>query len=334
MRERELQGRSLQMNDRTRKLAAIGLSLSLLFTAGCSEQGEKEVKKTVPEGEKVIVYTTLQAQGDFVREIGKDKVQVETFMPMGQNFWQWAPTLKDMRGLEKAHVFVRNGGGVEERWFDHTWATVKIKNEDLLIVDPSEGLESLDLLRYNNPDASEADKAKKRVDPWYYLDPQNAIKEVDAITEALSKKAPNYADEFKKNAEAYKQKLSELDQKYAETLSKVKRKEIVSPYPAYQYLAKRYGLKYYVPHSIAVNDFPQDQPDKIEQVKADFAKHDAKVIFFEADAAPRVKEFLFQLGCQAKILDPYEGKYQPDNYKSYLQVMEENLKTLEEGLNQ
>ncbi|TCP55910.1 zinc transport system substrate-binding protein [Tumebacillus sp. BK434] len=317
------------------KMAAMGLALTLALTAaGCSDAGEKSVGKTVKEGEKVVVYTTFQAQGNFVQEIGGDKVEVSTFMPIGQNFWQWAPTLKDMRDLEKAHIMVLNGNNVEDRWWDQTYATVKIKNKDLLVVDASEGIEELDLLRYYNPDASEEDQAKKRFDPWHYLDPQNAKHEVDALTDALSKKAPAYADEFKKNAEAYKVKLDELDKKYADTLAKVKRKEIVSPYPAFQYLAKRYGLKYYVPTSIAINDYPMDHESDMQAVKDDFAKHDAAVIFFEGEAAPRVQEFLYQIGYRASILNPYEGKTDPSATKGYIKVMEENLAALEAALNQ
>lgn len=323
------------MKRMAKKMAAITLGLSLALTAaGCSDSGEQAVGKTVKEGEKVVVYTTFQAQGNFAKEIGGDKVEVATFMPVGQNFWQWAPTLKEMRDLEQADVMVLNGNGVEDRWWDQTFATVKIKNEDLLVIDASEGIEELDLLRYYNPDASEEDKAKKRVDPWHYLDPQNAKKEVDTMTAALSKKAPAYAEEFKKNADAYKAKLDELDKKYADTFAKVKRKEIVSPYPAFQYLAKRYGLKYYVPTSIAINDYPMDQVNEMNAVKEDFAKHDAAVIFFEGEAAPRVQEFLFQMGYKAGILNPYEGKTDPSAAKGYITVMEENLKILEAALNQ
>ncbi len=317
-----------------RKLAGIGLGLSLLLAVGCSDQEKLEVGKTVPEGEKLIVYTTLQAQADFVRAIGGDQVEVETLMPLGPNVWQWAPTVKEMRDIERAHVMVLNGGGMEDRWWSQTYATVKIKNKELLVLDASQGIEPLGLLHYNNRDASEDDKVKKRNDPWFYLDPQLAKQEVETIAAALAKKAPAQAELFQKNAEAYKQKLDQLDQKYADTFSKAKRKEIVSPYPAFQYLAKRYGLNYYVPTTIAINEFPQDKPDQIQALKDDFAKHDASVIFFEGEAAPRVQEFLESIGYQAKELNTYEGKLSQEGYKSYLQVMEENLAVLQAGLNQ
>jgi len=117
-------------------------------------------------------------------------------------------------------------------------------------------------------------------------------------------------------------------------LSKVKRKEIVSPYPGYQYLAKRYGLKYYVTHSIATNDYPWDDKPKLEAITAEFKQHDAKSIYFEFEASPRVGGFLASIGYKSRVLDTYEGKLEGDKYQSYIAIMEKNLKALEEGLNE
>ncbi|MCX7571079.1 zinc ABC transporter substrate-binding protein [Tumebacillus sp. DT12] len=320
------------------KFAAVGLALTLaLAGAGCTDaQKNTETNtKQVPSGEKVKVHTFLQAQADFAREIGQDKVEVQTMLPLGTNVWQFAPTLKETRDLESADVYVTSGGGVmEKRWADQLMAQLKLKNKDLVIVDPAKGIEMKPLLRYINPDDPEGAK-QERQDPYDYLDPVHAKTEVDNILAGLSKKAPAYAEEFKKNADAYKQKLDALDQKYKDAISKAKRKELVSPYPAYQYLAARYGLKYYVPTYIALNDFPQDQPDKIAEVQKDLATHDVKTIFFEMEAAPRVQEFVGGLGYKSGILNTYEGRLDKEvGYKSYLQMMEENLQRLEQGLNE
>jgi zinc transport system substrate-binding protein len=318
-----------------KKCAAIVLALTLAAAgAGCTDEKQEANKKQVAPGEKVKVATLLQAQADFVREIGKDKVEVQAMLPLGANVWQYAPTMKEMRDLEGAHLFVTSGGEMEKRWYDQLAAQLKLKNKEIVIVDPTKGLENKNLLRYINPDDPQGQK-EQRVDPYHYLDPINAKQEVDNILDGLTKKAPAYADEFKKNAEAYKQKLDELDKKYKDTLAKVKHKEIVSPYPAYQYLAERYGLNYYVPNYLTFNDYPMDQPQKEQEIKADLGKHDAKTIFFEQEAAPRVQEFLGKLGYKSGILNTYEGRYNPDvPYKSYLQVMEENLQALEKGLNE
>ncbi|KEO81617.1 metal ABC transporter substrate-binding protein [Tumebacillus flagellatus] len=300
----------------------VGLVMTTVLTAGCDTA-------TVSSGDKVKVYTTMMAESDFVKQIGKEHVVVDTWVPNGVNVWQWAPTLADQKNLESANLFIRNGVNVEDRYWNDVETNMKEKNKGLLIVDASKGIDKLDLLEFINPDVTDEERNKPRKDPYYYLDPVNAKKEVDTIEAALEKKAPSYKEDFKKNAEEYKKRLDELDKQYRDTLSKVKHKEIVSPYPAYQYLAKEYGLKYYVPDTFTAMKFPQDDEAKGNAIKDDLAKHDIKAVFFQQEAAPRVQEFMGWMGYKSGILESYEGKQD----KTYIETMQDNLNQLEAGLN-
>lgn len=318
--------------------AVAGMSLSLLMATGCSfSSTETTVKpettvKQFSNGQQVKVVTVLAAQADFVKEIGKDKVQVKTLLPSGVNFWQYAPTLADIKGIESSDAFVINGAGVEKRWFDQVAAGIKLKSPNEPVVDPSQGIKTLKLIKYLNPD-DPAEAAKEHVDPYMYLDPQNAKQEVDTITDALCKVAPSYADEFKKNATAYKQQLDDLDKQFKDKLSKAKHKELVSPYPAYQYMAERYGLKYYVPNTFSWNKIPWDSQKDLDALKADLKTHDLKAVYFHQEAAPRVVATLGQAGYKSGILDPYEGAQDSTQYNSYIATMEHNLAELDKGLN-
>ncbi|MGZ4123547.1 MAG: hypothetical protein ACXVOI_10110 [Tumebacillaceae bacterium] len=76
--------------------AMAGMGLSLLMATGCSFSSTEPTAtttKTVSDGQKVKVVTVLAAQTDFVKEIAKDKVEVKTLLPLGVNFWQYAPTI-------------------------------------------------------------------------------------------------------------------------------------------------------------------------------------------------------------------------------------------------
>lgn len=318
------------------KTALVGMGLSVLMATGCSfsstEPTAKPEPKKITDGQKVKVITVLAAQTDFVKEIGKDKVDVKTLLPLGVNFWQYAPTLAETKDIESADAFVINGVGVEKRWYDQVEAGIKLKSPNEPIIDPSKGIKTMKLLKYLNPD-DPAEAAKEHDDPYVYLDPQNAKQEVDTITDALCKVAPVYADEFKKNATTYKQQLDLLDKQFQDKLSNAKHKELVSPYPAYQYLAARYGLKYYVPNSFSWNKIPWDSPKDLDALKADLKKHDMKAIYFQQEAAPRVVGELGQAGYKSGILDPYEGMQDPQKYNSYIATMQHNLAELEKGLN-
>ncbi|MGZ4111885.1 MAG: metal ABC transporter solute-binding protein, Zn/Mn family [Tumebacillaceae bacterium] len=315
--------------------AMAGMGLSLLMATGCSFSSTEPTAtttKTVSDGQKVKVVTVLAAQTDFVKEIAKDKVEVKTLLPLGVNFWQYAPTIAEIKGIESADMFVLNGGGVEKRWYDQVIADIKLKAPNETVVDPSQGIKTMQLLKYINPD-DPVEAKKEHVDPYMYLDPQNAKQEVDTITAALSKVAPSYADEFKKNATAYKQKLDALDKQYKDTLATVKHKELVSPYPAYQYLTARYGLKYYVPNTFTWNKIPWDNKPALEDLKADLKKHDLKAVYFHTEAAPFVVATLGEAGYKSGIIDPYEGAQDEQKYNSYLATMAHNLDALKTGLN-
>lgn len=306
----------------------LGLAVTATVSAGCSDS-----TSTVSSGDKVKIYTTMAAETDFAKQIGKDHVEVTTWLPYSTNVWQWAPTLADQKKIESADIYIRNGVHVEDRWWAQTEAEMKIKNKKLLILNASEGIDKYQLLAFLNPDVTDEEKNKTRQDPYYYLDPVNAKKEVDAIEAALEKKAPKYKDDFKKNADALRQQLDELDKSYKDTLANVAHKEIVSSYPAYQYIAKRYGLSYYVPNSFDDDRVPMDDPQASEKLLDDLKKHDLKVVFFQEEAAPKVQEYFGANGYTTAVLNPYEFSQDTKTYKSYIEVMQENLKQLQAGLN-
>jgi zinc transport system substrate-binding protein len=306
----------------------LGLAVTTVALTGCDIGTSSTIS-----GDKVKVYTTMAAEADFAKQIGKDHVDVKTWLPFDTNVWQWAPTLADQKNLESADMFIRNGVHVEDRWWSQVEAEMKLKNKKLAIVDASTGIDKLQLQRFVNPDVTDEERAKPRKDPYFYLDPVNAKKEVDTIEAALEAKAPKFKDDFKKNAEDLKQQLDDLDKQFKDMAAKAKHKEIVSPYPAFQYLAQQYGLKSYVPDTFNATKFPWDDPTKSEAIKADLAKHDLKTVFFEQDAAPRVKEFLFEMGYVAGALGTYQGGQDPTGYKTYVETMKANLKVLDAGLN-
>ncbi|HEU4963615.1 MAG TPA: metal ABC transporter substrate-binding protein [Bacilli bacterium] len=317
-----------------KKLAVAGLGLSLLATAtGCTntESSPKELK----EGDKMVIYSSLAPQADFAKEIGKDHVEVHTMLPYGTNFLQWAPIIAEQKKLEKADMLIVNGSGVEDRWLDQTVAQAKIENEYLAVVDATKDLqgEALDLQFYRNPDVTDEVRNAKHVDPYFYMDPVYAKQEVDTILAEMIKKAPVYKDEFTKNADAYKARLDDLDKKYADTLSKVKSKVIVSNYPAWQYTAKRYGLEFHTLKNVDVNDIPQEGTDAEKATTEELKSYDTKVVFFQEKAAPRVAEWLGTRGFMSGQLENFEGQQPAENYAGYIGMMEENLKKFEEGLN-
>ena len=79
------------------------------------------------------------------------------------------------------------------------------------------------------------DEKATHVDPHVWLSPRKAVLEVAAITAALVQADPEHATVYKKNSEAYQEKLLQLDQRLTELAAKA--------HAAFGHLAEDYGLQ-------------------------------------------------------------------------------------------
>lgn len=115
------------------------------------------------------------------------------------------------------------------------------------------------------------------MDPHVWLSPKLAIQEVRNIEEGLSKAAPEHAEVFKTNADAYVTKLETLDQEFSDGLKDLKRKDFITQHAAFGYLAKDYGLTQVPIAGLS----PEQEPSAAQMAEVvEFAKeHDVKTIF-------------------------------------------------------
>ena len=90
--------------------------------------------------EKIGVVTTLFPIYDFVKQIGKDKVDASLLLPPGTEPHSFEPKPADIVRINHADVFIYTGRYMEP------WAEGIIKgvsNKNLLVVDASNGIEIL-----------------------------------------------------------------------------------------------------------------------------------------------------------------------------------------------
>ena len=172
-------------------------------------------------------------------------------------------------------------------------------------------------------------------DPHVWLAPENAKKEMENIKEALVSADPDHQEYYEKNYQTYAKKLDDLDAEYQEKLSDVKTRDVIAAHQAFGYLCQAYGLNQIGIEGLSADSEP-DAPRMKEIV--DFAKeHQVKTIFFEELVSPKVSETIAkEIGAQAKMLNPLEGLSDEELAAGadYFFVMESNLETLVEALNQ
>ncbi|MFX3650207.1 MAG: metal ABC transporter solute-binding protein, Zn/Mn family [Paenibacillus sp.] len=173
------------------------------------------------------------------------------------------------------------------------------------------------------------------LDPHVWLSPALAVKEVRNIEAGLAQAAPEHAEQFKQNADAYVAQLESLDQDFKAAVADSKRKDFITQHAAFGYLAQEYGLQQVPIAGLS----PEQEPSAAQMASViDFAKeHQVKTIFFETLVSSKVSETIAsEVGAQTAVLNPIEGLTEEEIAAGmdYISVMRQNLEALKVALNE
>jgi len=203
-------------------LQAIALStLLLLLAAGCA----REQLPAKAEGTFHIVtsfYPMYVATLNITKGIDGVKV-VNMTKPQTGCLHDYQLTPEDMKKLEQADAFVVNGAGMEA-FLDKAAA----RQKDMKIIEASKDIELL----------QEGDEPNPHV--WVSI--TAAMQQVDNIARQLSAADPKHAEQYKKNAETYNQKLAALKNEMHAAIDPLPNKNIVTFHEAFPYFAKEFHL--------------------------------------------------------------------------------------------
>lgn len=173
------------------------------------------------------------------------------------------------------------------------------------------------------------------LDPHVWLSPALAIQEVRNIEAGLAEAAPEHAEQFKQNADAYVAKLEALDTDFKAAVTDSKRKDFITQHAAFGYLAQEYGLQQVPIAGLS----PEQEPSAAQMASViDFAKeHQVKTIFFETLVSSKVSETIAnEVGAKTAVLNPIEGLTEDEITAGmdYISVMRQNLDALKLALNE
>lgn len=314
------------------------ISLVILLMSGCSKNTDHE---EINSG-RLKIITTLFPQYDFVKEIGKDKVDVNLLLPPGVESHSYEPTPKDMVDIKNADIFIYTGEYMEP------WAKKiadNIEGYNLIITDASEGVELLEghgheedeHEGHENEEDENEDHAHDHSDkdPHIWLDPIYAQKMIDNITVALTKADKENKEFYIKNAEEYKKQLDLLDKEIAEALEKVNSKKVIyGGHSAFSYFARRYNLEFITPYK-GFSPNAEPTPKMIIELIKNIEDAGVKSIFYEELIDPKVAKIISSETGAKMILLHGAHNLSKEEIKSdvrYIDIMKGNLERLKEGL--
>lgn len=318
-----------------------GILLSLLliisaFFMGCS----KESDAAKPQSGMITVYTTIFPLKDFAEKIGGNYVDVQAIYPAGADSHTYEPSQKQTVNIAKADLFVYNGAELEP-FVDKLEAS--LKKEKVTIVNASEGLplitsseeeEGHEAEEEHGAEHEETEEHHHDQDPHVWLDPSLAARQAEAIKNALVKLQPAHKDEFEKNYEVLKKRLSDLDKEFQTMVNNAETKEVLVSHAAYGYWEHRYGIKQIAIAGLSASQEPSQK--KLIEIAKLAKEHQIKYILFETFATPKVAEVVQkETGTKILRLNHLATISEEDakQNKDYITLMKENLETLKKAMN-
>jgi zinc transport system substrate-binding protein len=284
-----------------------------------------------PPSEPKVVASLFPLQ-EFARGVGGDKVQVVLLLPPGAEAHTWEPRPSDVVRISRADIFIYVSP-ILEPWIDKVLRAVQSKK--LRVLEASQGL-PLIKAEETEERAGRAggSRGPEKMDPHLWLDFALDQKIVDAICEAFSEKDPVHAAFYKNNAEIYRGKLNDLDQRYRQALAKCRHRQILlSGHSAFAYLAKRYGLRQMALSGISPDAEPT--PKKMAEVIETAHKTGIKFIYAEEWVNPKLSQALSkEAGVGVLTLSAGHNltAQQVKEKVTFLGLMGRNLENLKTGL--
>jgi zinc/manganese transport system substrate-binding protein len=216
------------------------------------------------------VVASFSILGDFVKNVGGERVDVTTLVGPDSDVHVYAPAPDDARKIANARLLVVNGLGLEG-WLPRL---LQAAGGKALMVTATRGITPLRL-------GSDAD-------PHAWQSVANARIYVANIRDALAATDSADADYFRKHAEDYLAKLDVLDREVRQAVMRIpeNRRKVISTHDAFGYFASAYGIKFIAPLGVSTESdaSARDIARIIEQIRAE----KIPAVFLERISDPRL----------------------------------------------
>ena len=273
--------------------------------------------------EKLKVLATFSILGDFVRNVGGDRVDVSTLVGPNSDAHVYAPAPADAKRVADAKVVITNGLGFEG-WMSRL---VKASGSKAAVVVATKDIKE-------RKAAGGHGHGHGAADPHAWQSVANVKIYVANIRDALIAADPAGKAVYDSNAAGYLARLDALDQEVRAAVAAIPadRRRIISTHDAFGYFQQAYGVQFIAPQGVSTEAeaSARDVARIITQVK----KQKIPAVFLENVSDPRLMEQIAR-ETGARI----GGKLYSDaltdangEAPSYIELMRHNLKTLSAAL--
>jgi zinc/manganese transport system substrate-binding protein len=297
-----------------RRYAVIAAMLQALLAASpTSAQG----------GLKVIASFSIL--GDFVKNVGGDRVEVGTLVGPNGNAHVYAPSPSDAKKAADAKLVFVNGLGFEG-WLERL---VKASGTKAPIVVATKGIKPRE--RAGDPGH---DHDHGRADPHAWQSVANAKIYVANIRDALTAVDPAGKDVYLANAAAYIARLDALEREVRDVIAKVPadRRRVITSHNAFGYFQDAYGVSFTAPQGVSTE--AEASAKEVAAIITQIKKQKIAAVFLENVTDPRlVEQIARETG--AKVGGTLYSDALTDEHgdaTTYIDLIRHNLKRLAAAL--
>ena len=268
--------------------------------------------------ERLNVVASFSILGDFVRNVGGDRVSVTTLVGPDSDAHVYSPTPADAKRIADAKLVFVNGLGFEG-WLPRL---VKSAGGKATIVTATSGITPL--------------KSGSAADPHAWQSVANAKVYVANIRDALAAADPANAEAFKANASRYLTDLDALDREVREAVAQIpeSRRKVISTHGAFGYFAAAYGVAFIAP--VGVSTESEASARDVARIITQIRTSKIPAVFLENISDPRlIRRISAETGARVGgtlYSDSLTGE--KGDSPTYIAMVRHNIKALTSALSQ
>jgi zinc/manganese transport system substrate-binding protein len=284
---------------------------------------------TVPASaqDKVKVVTTFSILADFVKNVGGDRVEITSLVPVNGDAHVYAPSPADAKKLADAKVVFTNGLGFEG-WIPRL---VKSSATKAAVVVATKGIKprKSEEKGHGHGHSHDAD-----ADPHAWQSVANAKIYVANIRDALVAADPAGKATYEANAAAYTSKLDVLEAEVKGQVGSIPadRRRVITTHDAFGYFKAAYGLDFIAPQGVSTES--EASAKDVAKIIVQIKKQKIPAVFMENVSDPRLLERI-AAETGAKVGGTLYSDALTDEKgpaPTYIDMMKHNIRTLSAAL--
>ena len=326
------------------------------FSACSSDNKTASGNSDKSDSKKIKIVTTIFPEYDWVKNVlgsNPGNAEVTMLLDNGVDLHSYQPTADDILKISNCDLFIYVGGESDE-WVEDALKEALNKNMKVLnlldILGSSvkeeemvEGMQAEDEEHHHDhEDEHEEDghehEEETEYDEHVWLSLRHAETIVNSVADALSKIDTANGDAYRSNAASYCEKLKTLDEEYKKAVSEAPVKTLLfgDRFP-FRYLVDDYGISYYAAF-VGCSAETEASFETITFLSKKVDELSLHAVMTIEGADHRIAETIIRSTASKdqKILtlDSLQSvtSKEVQNGTTYLSIMEDNLKVLEEAL--